>query len=325
MAERKEKPPLRPEICAMLERFAAQLRDAGMKEPTKPILETDRCRYFYRETTELTAFVVNLYGFEDRVEIVYGYASTAFTRMKNDENALLWYGVDSGSINIRSKAVIYSREDEAAAAQAIGAMYAAYRTVEKEELLQLTKEKRKQWIQLFAVRLKPLGFRKKGNVWTYKLGEDYLLRFDAQKSMYADEYYFNIMIGRANTDVYGDCYYERFSPTEDNPVDWQTLGEEVWIAFIDDMVENHLRPVIDAPLSEIGKQPHIWEKCHCDRDKCRHCWVEKNYWEATGAPRRTNPWKLMLGCTDVTAVINGQLVKLTVEQIAELAKKEAEE
>lgn len=323
MTERKEKPPLRPEICDMLERFAAQLSAAGMKEPTRPCYDLDRQRRFYRETTELTAFVVNLHGGESGVEVVCGYASTAFTRMKNDENALLWRGVDDESINIRERFVVRDSADEVAAFEAISAMYEAYRAVEKDELLRLAKEKRKQWLELFAVRLKPLGFRKKGNMWTRQLEEGYLLRFEAQKSAYADSYYFNIFIGREESRSLGECYDKRVSPTKDYPADWQLLSEDVWVRFAEDVVENHLLPVINAPLSELGKQPDVWEKCHCNRDKCPVCWVEKNCWEATGAPRPSkNPWRQLLGCENVTAVINGQLVKLSAEQIAELAKED---
>jgi hypothetical protein len=103
------------------------------------------------------------------------------------------------------------------------------------------------------------------------------------------------------------------------------MSEAESITFIDDVVENHLLPVINTPLSELGKHPCVWDGCLCERNKCSACWVEKNYWEATGSPRRINPWKLMLGCTDVTAIVNGQKVKLTAEQVAELAKKEVEE
>ena len=55
----------------------------------EPICQKERSLHwmFYKETTGNSAFVVNLTGYNDRVEVVYGFASTAFTFVKGDEES----------------------------------------------------------------------------------------------------------------------------------------------------------------------------------------------------------------------------------------------
>ena len=74
---------LNPKIIERMETYCAQLLTAGLKEPDR---ESRSWHWlFYRPETELTAFAVNLQGREDCIEIVYGFASTAFLRMDGIE------------------------------------------------------------------------------------------------------------------------------------------------------------------------------------------------------------------------------------------------
>ena len=46
---------------------------------------------------------MNLTGYSDRVEVVYGFASTAFTFVKGDEESLVRWGIDDEDINFQAK------------------------------------------------------------------------------------------------------------------------------------------------------------------------------------------------------------------------------
>lgn len=271
--------PLSSEIRAKMEQYRAALIASGMQQPSRREASA-RHWFFYKPATELTAFIVNLTGNDRCVEAVYGYASTAFTRMAGDENALVEWGVSDEDITIRERIVICDEADEAAARVQIAQMYERFLQVEKDHLLTEAKAKRKAFLQQIAAKLKPMGFRKKANTWTRTLEGEYDLTFNAQKSSFSDEYYFNINIGKRGTNHGGDCYHTRVFPGHMCPMDWQALGKEEFELFLDRTVVPALKRLLSTPLGELGKQPAVWSRCSCSRKKCESCWVEKNLWEA---------------------------------------------
>lgn len=253
-------------ITEKTELYRNQLLTFGMLEPAQ-WQSSDQYR-FYIQNTSLTAFIVNLTVKKSAIEIVYGYASTAFTRMAGDENALIENGVCNECINIREKVIICNQADEVTANAKIKAMYAQYLHTEKDELVKLAKEKRKQFINQIATRLKPLGFKKKTNSWTKPLNINYYVMFNVQKSDFSDEYYFNIYIGKNNTACYGDCYYTRISPDEKYPTDWQTISNEAFNDFLENTAVPLLQDIINTPLKALGKRKNVWCGCTCSRNEC---------------------------------------------------------
>ncbi len=226
------------DILALKERYRALLLENGFSE-SEHIYEP-RLK-FYKQMTELTAFIVDLHEKEDGLDVIYGYASTAFTRMAGDENALKKWGIDSDGIQLREHILIEDEYDENTAREWIHAMYEKYKTVEKEELLSLAKERRKAFLQIFAVRLKPLGFKKKGNIWTKILENGNILTFEAQKSAYADTYYFNLKVDIEGRKPFGlPPYYERVSPNGESPMDWQLVPWTLVEHFADELAEKTL-------------------------------------------------------------------------------------
>ena len=274
--------PISSEIQAKMEQYRVQLLDTGMIEPTKR-LSSNWHWFFYKPVTELTAFIVNLTGTDYYIEVSYGYASTAFTRMAGDENALIEWGVSDEDITVREKIIICDETDEKTAQYQIAQMYDRFRQTEKDDLLTEVKAKRKAFVQQIAVKLKPMGFRKKSNTWTRTLEGEYNLIFNAQKSSFSDAYYFNIYIGKNGTGNYGDCYYTRVFPGQMCPMDWQALSKVEFEFFLDRTVVPALENIINTPLCDLGKLPDIWSCCSCNRRKCDRCWVEKNLWEAKNA------------------------------------------
>lgn len=97
--------------------------------------------------------------------------------------------------------------------------------------------------------------------------------FHAQKSSFSDKYYFNVYIGKENTDFYGDCYYNRI--VTDCPLDWQTIADDEMIKFLENDVVSQLMHIIDTLLHELGKETMIGEHCECDRQQCVACWIQK--------------------------------------------------
>lgn len=265
-------------ITEKTEQYKNQLSAFGMLQPAS--WESSSHYRFYKATTPLTAFILNLTVNESAVEIVYGYASTAFTKMTGDENELIENGVCNENINLREKVIICNEADEETAKAKIGVMYVQYLHTEKDELIKLADEKRKQFIKQIATMLKPLGFKKKANSWTKSLDTDYYVMFNAQEAGFSDEYYFNIYIGKNGTNCYGDCFYTRIAPDGEYPTDWQTISKERFNDFLENTAVPFLQDIINTPLKELGKREDIWRGCECSRNECAECWVEKNLWEA---------------------------------------------
>ena len=271
------------EIRERMEAYRNELLAFGMREPAK--LMHEHHWLFYKVTTDLTAFIINLKASEFYIEITYGYASTAFTRLSGGENSLIDMGVSDEDITIREKFLLCDPSEEPVVRAKIETMYHAYLHTEKDALLACAKEKRKVFIEQIAAKLKALGFKKKGNIWTYALDEMYYLRFDAQKSAYSDQYYFNICIGKNGTSLYGDCYQVRVPTGSDSPLDWQSYDMAEFDSFLDRLVVPALKRIIDTPLADLGKIPDYWEGCTCNRRKCSTCWMEKNLWESRAVSR----------------------------------------
>ena len=87
--------------------------------------------------------------------------------------------------------------------------------------------------------------------------------FHAQKSSFSDKYYFNVYIGKENTDFYGDCYYNRI--VTDCPLDWQTIADDEMIKFLENDIVSQLMHIIETPL-HLGKETMIGEHCECDNN-----------------------------------------------------------
>ena len=271
MPTASESPKLHSQRYGQMLRYRDQLLEFGMQEAVmwKPSIY-QQTWYYFKPATELTAFIINLTGHENALEIVFGYASTAFTRMAGNADALRQLGVSSQDITIRERILLSDGDDDSLVSTQVAAMYRRYQNVEKEDLLFLAKAKRKVFLSQITDRLKPLGFRKKANTWIRPLEGDYVLELNLQKSLYSDEYYYNVSIG--------GCYYSRLTSTESPLVDWQLFPPEEMDAFWETRLFPFFTRVIQTPLAQLGKDPIIWANCNCNRKRCPHCWVAQNRW-----------------------------------------------
>ena len=152
--------------------------------------ETPRGR-FLRSNTDQTVFIVNLTDEGYGVTAVYGFNPSS---IMGDSNYYFKNGVTSDECKLRKSAFLITGEDNQQAKESIESFYHTYYALEKSELLAETKDKQKAFLNRFAVRLKPLGFKKKGTQWTKILPSQYQITFYAQKSSYSDQYYFRFNI-----------------------------------------------------------------------------------------------------------------------------------
>lgn len=278
--------PLSAETREKMERFRAQLLEAGFTEATQNAL------HFWKNLTEKTAFIVNLKTVPAGVGVVYGVMSTAILWTAGDWDFFKQHGSSDDDCNLRFYQQICSETDEAEACSVIGSLYEQYRHTDKDTLLAVVKERRKQFIQQITNVLKPLGFRKKGNQWRKPLSENIMLQFWADKSPYADLYYFEVDIYAQNPpggvwcytkrlDTKGTDIFDRKGYSEPHRrFDWQLQSTEDLLEIVKRAYEEELRPLLETDLTELGKQPFVWQGCICQRKHCPTCWVEKNLWEA---------------------------------------------
>jgi len=195
-----------------LDTYKKLLLNSDFKEAKKNPL------HFFKKVTEKTAFIVNLSITNNLISIIYGYCSTAF--MMGDEAYFNNYGKSSDGINLRYYAEIASISDEASVKQQIQDIYNEYKSIEKDELLRIVKEKRKEFINLFSNRLKPLGFKKRSNQWRKEIAPDTLLVFGVDKNSYSDLYCFQIQIHKLSEEELICCYDEELETTDFNKFDW---------------------------------------------------------------------------------------------------------
>lgn len=231
---------------------------------------------FYRCTFEKVAFIVNLKDYGDHIGVIYGFTSIV------DRDHLKKYGEDNNDIKVRFCSMIKNEHDKITVANAVKNVYDTYLDKSKDEILSLKKERQKQFLQKIADKMKPLGFKKKGAKWTKPLDSDFCLEFEAQKSQWSDEYYFNVSVYHKDVQ-FPQCYGTRLNTNRKGIYNWQLMTDEELNCLLNGAIQSILIPIINTPLAELGNKNEIWQGCTCPRNKCHACWVQKNLWEANEA------------------------------------------
>lgn len=199
--------------------------------------------HFFRQATEQTAFVINLEVDEDScITILYGFTSTAY--MAGDEEWFVNHGSDMDDCQVRNILCIWDAESEAGAKTIISNFYEQYKNHAKEEILAVKKERQKEFLAHFARALKPLGFKKKGTKWTRELENGRALTFDAQKSSFSDQYYFNITVHEASN-LYTTYSYERVVMYGSDIYNWQLMTQDQIENLIQYALKNYIEPKLN--------------------------------------------------------------------------------
>ena len=198
--------------------------------------------HFFLRTMEQAAFVVNLENDEEGcVTILYGFTSTSY--MGNEE----WFvehGSDIADCQVRNILCVWDEESEVNARTSISDFYEQYKNHTKEEILAVKKERQKEFLAHFAHALEPLGFKKKGTKWTRALDNGRALTFDAQKSAFSDQYYFNVIVHEASN-VYARYSYERVVMYGSDIYNWQLMTSEQIENLIQYALKNYIEPKIN--------------------------------------------------------------------------------
>ncbi len=200
--------------------------------------------HFFRQCTEQTAFVINFEeDDESYITILYGFASTAY--MAGDEEWFANHGSYIYECQVRNILCVWDDKSEDDAKKNISDFYEQYKNHSKDEILAVKKERQKEFLTHFAQALKPLGFKKKGTTWTKALDNGRALTFDAQKSSFSDQYYFNVMVHSASNQ-YAILSYERVDMQGSDIYNWQLMTEKQ----IDNLIQYALKNNIEPKLNE---------------------------------------------------------------------------
>lgn len=249
--------------------FREQILKAGFREARADFRQFN----FYRNTNEKAFFIINLRDCGESIKVTYGFSAIS------DEEFLKNYGENDCDIKLRYTVTIKNETDEETAASEIKRIFDLYCSVSKDEILALRKAKQKEFLEKITNKLKPAGFKKKGAKWIKVLDGDFCLEFNAQKSQWSDEYYFNISIYHSKI-ICSQCYGTRLNINKKGIYDWQLITDEELNRLLNFAYENMLLPIINTPLTALGRRREVWAGCTCKRDKCESCWVQRNLWEA---------------------------------------------
>ncbi|MBP3554907.1 MAG: DUF4304 domain-containing protein [Clostridia bacterium] len=205
--------------------------------------------HFFRQATEQTAFIINLEDDEEScMTILYGFASTAY--MAGNEEWFADHGSDIDICPVRNILCVWDKESESSAKTSISDFYEQYKNYAKEAILAIKKERQKEFLSHFALALKPLGFKKKGTKWTRILNSGKALTFDAQKSAFSDQYYFNVIVHEASN-VYQQLSYERVTRYGRDIYNWQLMTAEQIDDLIQHALKNYIEPKIEQATSNL--------------------------------------------------------------------------
>lgn len=253
---------------------------------------------FFKVTSEDVAFVINLEPHDNYIEIYYGYASTAFTKMTNCENALNKYGVDSDTINIRSMIKFKCKDDETITYNKIKNFYDEYNPLTKNELLELAKEKRKEFISKVNSKLKSIGMKKKSLTWTISLNDEYKLSLIMDKTRFCDCYDFYYAIHNVEENIpMKQCHSSYIAYEYKNQrchLNYQCYSEEELENFLNFIIDSNLLPIIKTKESNLkdliiklnqSRKPRLliptneeirfYDGFICDLDNCKSCYKNK--------------------------------------------------
>ncbi len=217
-------------------RYRDELLKAGFSEAKM------RRGNFFLKTAEQTAFIIGLDSDGYGVSVLYGFA--AIPNMGDEtEKWFSDHGSDDTTCHVRSILYIHDGQTEAAVNETISRFYSQYKDCSKDEILTLKEEKQNAFLDRFACALKPLGFRKKRARWTRDLKNGTSLVFEAQKSMWSDQYYFNVIV-RDAANVYKQHSIQRVARNGKDIYNWQLMTEEQIDGLIELILTQYIVPKI---------------------------------------------------------------------------------
>lgn len=246
--------------------YVSQLKASGLMQAS------EAPSHFYQDTTEQTAFVLNLYAEEEQIRVIYGFTSTAaYSRSVLDRHLFTRFGEDDAYITLRHSTVISGDTSAEIAKEQITAFYTQFCSTDKDTLLAISRNRRKAFLQQITSVLKPLGFRKKANSWSKPISSGFDLEFHAQKSDFSDQYYFNISIRCTEVPSRPACYYKRVLDNSEALFDWQLISTEKMQQILSCAVDSMILPILSTNWDGLIWEGYFDPNCHCRRTLCKSC------------------------------------------------------
>ena len=226
---------------------------------------------FYKYLTNQTAFVINVRDHGKFVNIVYGITTVSLNQELREHFEK--FIQDDDNITLRNITSFATIDEENKISNEINDFYSKYHLLNKEELLDVSKEKRKEFINCFKTLLKPYGLKKNSNKWSKDISEKLVLNFYLSKSIYSDIYYLDLWINvkdKANC----ICYSKRYKYKNLYSINWQFLSLKEFNKYLKEEIEKDIYLITNSTLEDLKKEKEIISNYSCEKNRCENCWLK---------------------------------------------------
>ena len=227
---------------------------------------------FYKYLTNQTAFIINVRDHGKFISIVYGINTVSLD--KELRNHFENFSEDDDNITLRKNISFSNLEEEILVNNIIKEFYYKYETLNKEQLLTVSKDKRKEFIDCFKTLLKPYGLKKNSNKWSKDLDENITLNFYLNKSIYSDVYYLDLWINVQNKPN-RLCYSKRYTYNNNYTINWQFLNLNEFIQYLKKTLIEDIDLIINSKIDDLHLKEETFENTFCEKNICDNCKFNK--------------------------------------------------
>lgn len=227
---------------------------------------------FYKYLTNQTAFIINVRDHGKFISIVYGINTVSLD--KELRNHFENFSETDDNITLRKNISFSNLEEEILVNNIIKEFYYKYETLNKEQLLTVAKEKRKEFIDCFKTLLKPYGLKKKSNKWSKDLDENLTLNFHLNKSIYSDVYYLDLWIN-VQDKPNRLCYSKRYSYYNNYAINWQFLNLNEFMQYLKKTLIEDIDLIINSKIDDLQLKDETFENTFCEKNICDNCKFNK--------------------------------------------------
>lgn len=227
---------------------------------------------FYKYLTNQTAFVINIRDHGKFVNIVYGITTVSLNQELREHFEK--FIQDDYNITLRNITSFATIDEENKISNDINDFYSKCHLLNKEELLDVSKEKRKEFINCFKTLLKPYGLKKKSNKWSKDLDGNLILNFYLNKSIYSDVYYLDLWIN-VQDKPNRLCYSKRYAYNNNYTINWQFLNLNEFMQYLKKTLIEDIDLIINSKIDDLHLKDEIIENSFCEKNICDNCKFNK--------------------------------------------------
>ena len=227
---------------------------------------------FYKYLTNQTAFVINIRDHGKFVNIVYGITTVSLNQELREHFEK--FIQDDDNITLRNITSFATIDEENKISNDINDFYSKYHLLNKEELLDVSKEKRKEFINCFKTLLKPYGLKKKSNKWSKDLDGNLILNFYLNKSIYSDVYYLDLWIN-VQDKPNRLCYSKRYAYNNNYTINWQFLNLNEFMQYLKKTLIEDIDLIINSKIDDLHLKDETFENTFCEKNICDNCKFNK--------------------------------------------------